>query len=38
MKKLNRGLVDEHGRIDTSYEIYLGLYQAIMGTEEKGLL
>jgi type I restriction enzyme R subunit len=35
MKKLNRGLVDEHGRIDTSYEIYLGLYQAIMGSEEK---
>lgn len=35
MKKLNRGLVDEHGRIDTSYEIYLGLYQAIMGTEER---
>jgi len=35
MKKLNRSLVDEDGRIDTSYEIYLGLYQAIMGTEEK---
>jgi type I restriction enzyme R subunit len=35
MKKLNRGLVDEYGRIDTSYEIYLGLYQAIMGTEDK---
>ncbi len=35
MKKLNRGLVDERGRIDTSYEVYLGLYQAIMGTEEK---
>jgi type I restriction enzyme R subunit len=35
MKKLNRGLVDEHGRIDTSYEIYLGLYQAIMGTQDK---
>ncbi len=35
MKKLNRGLVDEHGRIDTSYEIYLGLYQAIMGSEDK---
>ena len=35
MKKLNRGLVDQHGRIDTSYEVYLGLYQAIMGTEDK---
>lgn len=35
MKKLNRGLVDQQGRIDTSYEIYLGLYQAIMGTEDK---
>jgi type I restriction enzyme R subunit len=35
MKKLNRGLVDDHGRVDTSYEVYLGLYQAIMGTEEK---
>jgi type I restriction enzyme, R subunit len=35
MKKLNRGLVDERGRIDTSYEVYLGLYQAIMGTEDK---
>jgi type I restriction enzyme, R subunit len=35
MKKLNRSLVDEHDRIDTSYEIYLGLYQAVMGTEEK---
>ena len=35
MKKLNRGLVDEQGRIDTSYEVYLGLYQAIMGTEDK---
>jgi type I restriction enzyme R subunit len=34
MKKLNRNLVDEHGRVDTSYEIYLGLYQAIMGTED----
>ncbi|MEU4778500.1 EcoAI/FtnUII family type I restriction enzme subunit R [Micromonospora sp. NPDC023633] len=33
MKKLNRSLVDQHGRIDTSYEIYLGLYQAIMGGE-----
>jgi type I restriction enzyme, R subunit len=35
MKKLNRDLVDEQGRIDTSYEVYLGLYQAIMGTEDK---
>ena len=35
MTKLNRGLVDEHGRVDTSYEIYLGLYQAIMGSEDK---
>jgi type I restriction enzyme R subunit len=35
MEKLNRRLVDEQGRIDTSYEIYLGLYQAVMGTEEK---
>lgn len=35
MKKLNRSLVDDSGRIDTSYEIYLGLYQAIMGTEDK---
>ncbi len=36
MKKLNRSLVDEHGRIDTSYEIYLGLYQAIMGDRGQG--
>lgn len=35
MKKLNRSLVDDRGRIDTSYEIYLGLYQAIMGAEDK---
>lgn len=34
MKKLNRSLVDTHGKVDTSYEIYLGLYQAIMGNEE----
>jgi type I restriction enzyme R subunit len=33
MKKLNRSLVDDEGRVDTSYEVYLGLYQAIMGTE-----
>jgi type I restriction enzyme R subunit len=34
MTKLNRNLVDrENGKVDTSYEIYLGLYQAIMGGE-----
>jgi len=32
---LNRKLVDETGRINTSYEIYLGLYQAIIGSEER---
>jgi type I restriction enzyme, R subunit len=35
MKKLTRRLVDDSGRVDTSYEIYLGLYQAIMGSDEK---
>ena len=35
MKKLNRKLVDETGRVDTSYEIYLALYQAIVGDEER---
>ena len=35
MKKLNRGLLDDHGRIDTSYEVYLGLYQAVMGGEDR---
>lgn len=35
MKKLTRGLVDDRGRVDTSYEVYLGLYQAIMGSEDK---
>jgi len=35
MKKLNRALVDDNGHVDTSYEIYLGLYQAIMGGEDK---
>ncbi|MDE0805898.1 MAG: DEAD/DEAH box helicase family protein, partial [Acidimicrobiales bacterium] len=35
MKKLTRGLVGDDGRVDTSYEIYLGLYQAIMGAEDK---
>ncbi|MBD1833334.1 DEAD/DEAH box helicase family protein [Cyanobacteria bacterium FACHB-472] len=33
--KLERKLVDETGRIDTSYEIYLGLYQTIIGNEER---
>ncbi len=31
--KLTRKLVDENGRINTSYEVYLGLYQAIIGNE-----
>lgn len=35
MSKLDRRLVDETGRINTSYEIYLGLYQAIIGNEER---
>jgi type I restriction enzyme R subunit len=35
MTKLDRRLVDrDSGRVDTSYEIYLSLYQAIVGTEE----
>lgn len=33
MTKLDRQLVDEYGRIDTSYEIYLGLYQSLIGNE-----
>lgn len=34
--KINLPLaVDKHRRIDTSYEIYLGLYQAITGPEER---
>jgi type I restriction enzyme, R subunit len=33
MKKLDRRLVDSNGRVDTSYEIYLGLYQAVIGSE-----
>lgn len=34
MTKLNRALVDkDNGKVDTSYEIYLALYQAIMGGE-----
>jgi type I restriction enzyme R subunit len=36
MTKLDRSLVDKsNGKVDTSYEIYLGLYQAIMGSEDK---
>jgi type I restriction enzyme R subunit len=35
MTKLDRRLVDETGRINTSYEIYLGLYQAIIGNENR---
>lgn len=35
MTKLSRDLVDESGKVDTSYEIYLGLYQAIMGAEDR---
>ncbi|MBD2314120.1 DEAD/DEAH box helicase family protein [Desertifilum sp. FACHB-1129] len=36
MTKLDRRLVDhETGRINTSYQIYLGLYQAIIGNEER---
>lgn len=31
--KLTRRLLDENGRINTSYEVYLGLYQAIIGNE-----
>ena len=35
MTKLNRKLVDKaSGRVDQSYEIYLALYQAIMGDDE----
>jgi type I restriction enzyme R subunit len=35
MTKLDRRLVDKTGRINTSYEIYLGLYQAIIGNEKR---
>jgi len=36
MTKLDRSLVDEEsGKVDTSYEIYLSLYQAIMGAEDR---
>ena len=31
--KLTRKLLDENGQMNTSYEIYLGLYQAIIGNE-----
>lgn len=31
--KLTRKLLDGNGRINTSYEVYLGLYQAIIGHE-----
>ena len=35
MTKLNRSLVDkDNGNVDTSYEIYLALYQAIIGGED----
>lgn len=33
MTKLTRKLVDHNGKIDTSYEVYLGIYQAIIGQE-----
>jgi type I restriction enzyme R subunit len=36
MKKLDRSLVDkDNGKVDTSYEIYLSLYQAIVGGEDR---
>jgi type I restriction enzyme R subunit len=36
MTKLDRSLVDRAtGKVDTSYEIYLALYQAIMGGEDR---
>ena len=35
MTKLNRSLLDkDNGKVDTSYEIYLALYQAIIGGED----
>jgi type I restriction enzyme R subunit len=35
MTKLNRSLVDRYnGKVDTSFEIYLALYQAIIGGED----
>lgn len=33
MTKISRSLLDEEGRIDTSYQIYLTLYQAVIGHE-----
>jgi type I restriction enzyme, R subunit len=39
VKKLDRSLLDRNtGRIDTSYEVYLSLYQAIMGGEGREAL
>ena len=36
MTKLDRSLVDKNtGKVDTSYEIYLALYQAIMGGDDR---
>lgn len=36
MTKLDRRLVDKHnGKVDTSYEVYLALYQAIMGDDDR---
>ena len=36
MTKLDRSLVDkDNGNVDKSYQIYLGLYQAIMGGEDR---
>lgn len=36
--KLTRKLVDENGQMNTAYEVYLGLYQAIIGREGQGNL
>ncbi|WP_264325800.1 EcoAI/FtnUII family type I restriction enzme subunit R [Romeriopsis navalis] len=33
MTKLTRKLVDSNGKINTSYQVYLGTYQAIVGQE-----
>ncbi|MBY9074220.1 DEAD/DEAH box helicase family protein [Nocardioides sp. WL0053] len=36
MTKLDRSLVDKgNGKVDTSYEVYLSLYQAIVGGEDR---
>ena len=35
MTKIGPKLVDSNGRVDTSYEIYLALYQAIIGAEDR---